>query len=538
MDSGNAAATDAGRLRSLYAATQQLMRASTREELCWVAVDTAEDVLGLPLVGAYLHEEGTGLVPAAATSAVHDRFDEAPTYSLGGLVHNVYRTGSTFRVDGDDRRGSDDDLWTGVVVPVDGYGVLIAGADERNPVGDEAVELLELLADNAASALDRLERERRLDRLHEATRELMTTDTASVAAVTTDTAHEVLGLRRNAVYLLSSDGDRLVPVSVTSEARDTFGTVPDLEPGGVGWGVFRSGEAEVYDDAQRARNGERGTPVRSEMLLPLGDHGVFFAGAPDPGAFSESDIRLARVLADNVEAAFDRAEQEELLRARECELARQNQRLEEFASVVSHDLRNPLNVAEGRLQLAREDDGDDSPHLDQVASAHERMESLVDDLLALARNGQSVGDTEPVGLAPLARETWEGIDGDADAALRVEGDLGSVDADESRLRELFENLFRNAVDHAGAGVAVTAGPLDDRAGFYVADDGPGIPSDDRDQVFSRGFTTASDGTGFGLAIVRDIAEAHGWTVSVHEAAGGGARFEVETDPDCPDCPEQ
>ncbi|ESP87322.1 sensor histidine kinase [Candidatus Halobonum tyrrellensis] len=531
MDTGNAAQTDAGCLRSLYGATRELMRASTREELCWVAVDTAEDVLGLPLVGAYLHEDGEGLTPVAATAAVRDRFGEAPTYPHGGLVETVYRNGRTFRVDGDDRAGSDDDVWSGVIVPVEGYGVLIAGGAEHRPLDDESVELLERLADNAASALDRLERERRLDRLHEATRELMTTDTASVAAVTTDTAHEVLGLSRNAVYLLASGGDRLVPVSVTAEARELFGgDVPDMGSGSLGWRAFRADEVEVYDDVHREDDVDPGAPVRSQMVLPLGDHGVFVAGAPDPDAFSESDIRLARVLADNVEAALDRAKQEELLRARERELARQNERLEEFASVVSHDLRNPLNVAEGRLELARRD-GDDSPHLDQVAEAHDRMEALIDDLLALARNGRSVGSTEPVELGPLARATWDGIDGDADATLRTADDLGTVDADESRLRELLENLFRNAVDHAGEGVTVTVGSTAD--GFYVEDDGPGIPTETREEVFSRGYTTADDGTGFGLAIVRDIAEAHGWRVSASDC-GDGARFVVDTDPTCPD----
>ena len=531
MDTGNTAETDAGRLRSLYAATRQLMRASTREGLCWVAVDTVEDVLGLPLAGVYLHDEGESLSPVATTAAVDKQFGDA-TSPLGGLAYAVYRNDRTFRVDGEEGR-IDGGAWSGVIVPIEGYGVLVAGTDDRRSLDDEAVELLELLSDNAASALDRLERERRLDSLHEATRELMRSDTAAVAAVTTDTAREVLGLDRNAVYLFSESDNRLVPVSATAEARETFGGMPDLEPGSAAWRVFRSGKAEVYDDVHSTDRPHEGTPLRSEMLLPLGDHGVFFAGAPDPRTFTESDIRLARVLADNVEAALDRAEQEGLVRARERELERQNERLAEFASVVSHDLRNPLNVAEGRLELARDADADEADeHLARVAGAHDRMEALIDDLLALARHGQSVGDLKPVALAPLAHEAWGGVDGDGD--LRVESDPGPVDADESRLRELLENLFRNAVDHAGEGVAVRVGALADRDGFYVADDGPGVPPDDRERVFDRGYTTEPEGTGFGLPIVRQIAEAHGWRVSVGGSDDGGARFEVETDPGCPD----
>ncbi|MFC7135631.1 sensor histidine kinase [Halobaculum litoreum] len=166
-----------------------------------------------------------------------------------------------------------------------------------------------------------------------------------------------------------------------------------------------------------------------------------------------------------------------------------------------------------------------------METAHERMEALIDDLLALARTGRSVGETEPVALASTVTSVWRTIDGGG--TVSVADGVGTVEADASRLQELFENLFRNAVEHAGDGVAVTVGRLDDpaRSGFYVADDGPGVPPTDRDRVFERGHTTAEDGTGFGLAIVAEIADAHGWDVRATDAAprnGGGARFEIVT----------
>jgi PAS domain S-box-containing protein len=202
------------------------------------------------------------------------------------------------------------------------------------------------------------------------------------------------------------------------------------------------------------------------------------------------------------------------------ELERQNERLDEFASVVSHDLRNPLNVAEGRLTLAREEC--DSAHLDDVARALERMAALVDDLLTLAREGKSVETTTAVDLAATAENCWLNV-GTADATLVTES-TQTVQADRSRLAQLLENLFRNSVEHGGDDVTVTVGDLDD--GFYVADDGTGIPASDRETVFESGYSTASQGTGFGLSIVSDIADAHGWTVSVTDSAEGGARFEV------------
>ena len=122
----------------------------------------------------------------------------------------------------------------------------------------------------------------------------------------------------------------------------------------------------------------------------------------------------------------------------------------------------------------------------------------------------------------VATEAWSTVDA-PEASLAVESDA-DVRADPERLRTLLENCFRNSVDHGGEDVRVAVEPLPD-GGFAVTDDGPGVDPDERDAVFDRGYTTANDGTGFGLAIVRDIADAHGWTTAVTESAGGGARFE-------------
>jgi signal transduction histidine kinase len=202
-------------------------------------------------------------------------------------------------------------------------------------------------------------------------------------------------------------------------------------------------------------------------------------------------------------------------------IERQNERLEQFASLLSHDLRNPLNVAQGRLDAARQEH--DSDHLEEVAAMHGRMEALVEDVLELARHGQRIGDREEVGVAEVARDAWESIDS-AGGTVSVE-DPPAVAADRERLQALFENLFRNAVEHAGDQPTVTVGATD--AGFYVADDGVGIPASERDDVFEHGYTTDDNGTGFGLSIVEEIASAHGWDVAVTESADGGARFEFE-----------
>jgi signal transduction histidine kinase len=200
-------------------------------------------------------------------------------------------------------------------------------------------------------------------------------------------------------------------------------------------------------------------------------------------------------------------------------LERQNERLEEFTSVVSHDLRNPLNVASSRLELAS--DECENEHLEHISNALDRMETLIDDLLTLAREGREVRQTTAVSLAETVTDCWQNVE-TADGELRIETDQ-TLQANQGRLRQLLANLLRNAIDHGGEAVTVTVGTTDD--GFYVADDGPGIPESERDDVFETGYSTADGGTGFGLNIVETIATAHGWHSRVTDSAAGGARFE-------------
>jgi PAS domain S-box-containing protein len=207
-------------------------------------------------------------------------------------------------------------------------------------------------------------------------------------------------------------------------------------------------------------------------------------------------------------------------RERQRELERQNEQLERFASVVSHDLRNPLNIANGQLELARET-GDRS-HLEKVAEAHDRMADLIDKLLTLARQGQTVGEFEACDLDLVAVQAWSTVQ-TSEATLTTDDGLGRILADEQRLIELLENLFRNAIDHCGDDVEVHVGRLE--RGFYVVDDGPGIPVAARDRVLESGYTTATDGTGLGLSIVQSIVEAHGWDLSLSEG-GQGTRFDI------------
>ncbi|MFC6942290.1 HAMP domain-containing sensor histidine kinase [Salinirubellus sp. GCM10025818] len=321
------------------------------------------------------------------------------------------------------------------------------------------------------------------------------------------------------------------------------------------------------------------------------------------GETVELDVDLSPVTVDGDRLVLGVVHDVTTDRERERALFRRKERLEEFAGVVSHDLRGPLNVVEGELHRYRETGA--AEHLDAVEAAACHLDRVVADLLDLAKDGRTVGEMEPVSLEAMARRAWSLVD-DRGATLLVTGD-STVRADPGRLTRALENLFRNAVEHGSTSLpsqaredsvehgstcsrpeaddvaegtsagnqrppgaddavehgstsppsqaredsvehgstsrreptvgsiegrpradelGIRVGPLADGEGFFVADDGPGIPADERERAFAPGFTTAADGTGLGLAIVRRIFEAHGWSTEVTESEDGGARFVV------------
>lgn len=208
-----------------------------------------------------------------------------------------------------------------------------------------------------------------------------------------------------------------------------------------------------------------------------------------------------------------------------ADLERENERLEQFASFISHDLRNPLDVAIGRTNALMEmvDEPSAIEQLEETQDAHRRMRRLITDVLALAREGNPTVQRESVDLEAIARRSWSQVETNG-AAITVTGSA-TLRADPYRIQGIFENLFRNAIEHGDPEVSIRIGTLDDGEGFFVADDGVGIPEEERETVTEAGYSTRKDGTGLGLSIVRRIADAHGWGVTITESSDGGARFE-------------
>jgi PAS domain S-box-containing protein len=412
----------------------------------------------------------------------------------------------------------------------------------RDPAGEPS-HLVGVTTD----VTDETRLEQQLVSLHEASRDLITAERpVDVARSTVDASETILGFANTTVRLVDADGTRLEKVAATDGAEVKAGDLADYHVDGDSPAarVYREAEPETVDALATVDDDYDRGELRAAMYVPLGDHGVMSIGHTDSDGFDDMDRELANTLGKLASAALTRIESEAELRA-------SNDRLERLISFVSHDLRNPLNVAEGRLELAEAECASD--HLQSVDTALQRMDVLIDDLLALAREGTAAVDLEPLALRSVAERSWAHV-ATGDATMEVASSR-LIRADAGRLTQLFENLFRNSVEHGSTGnrtatpssdsvepgstdarsqvrensvehgddVTVTVGVLDD--GFFVADDGAGIPPERRGDVFDVGYSSAGTGTGFGLAIVHEIAETHGWDVTLSESADGGARFE-------------
>ncbi|ELY97269.1 PAS/PAC sensor signal transduction histidine kinase [Natrialba chahannaoensis JCM 10990] len=228
----------------------------------------------------------------------------------------------------------------------------------------------------------------------------------------------------------------------------------------------------------------------------------------------EHDYKGNRLFTGTFRDISRRKEREERLQAK-------NERLMEFASVLSHDLQNPVNIAQGyATELMADLDRDE---LDEIMDALTRIQELHGNMLTLTKPEGENNSFENVSLDDIASQSWRWVD-TKDATLVVTDDVQPIRANETQFKSLLENLFNNAVEHGGPHTTVEVGSLESGSGFYIEDDGPGIPDDKQEVIFDHGYTTHPDGTGLGLSIVEQVASAHGWAIELG-ACEDGARFE-------------
>ncbi|SIR84592.1 PAS domain S-box-containing protein [Haladaptatus litoreus] len=486
------------KIEDLHEIASEMEACQTADEICELTVDAAESILEFDICGVDLAEDGYFIPKAISTGMTDDGYTKLRTDQ--GVAGRSYQNHETCVLD-DVREEADAapaqaEYRSLLSAPIGEEGIFQAGSREVGAFDHDDAELAELLLSHTTEALRRIHSQTALRESEEKYRTLVEQSHDAIYIYRDDS---FVFVNRRVCELTGYDRDELAEMNL--------------------WELIHPDERERVKHIARERSRGNHPPHYDARVVT-----------------KDGDLRYAEF---NVREITYEGEAAQLGSARDVterkqELKRQNERLEEFASVVSHDLRNPLNVAQGHLELARE--RGDEIHFEKAGGALDRMGTLIADLLTLARQGLVVSDTEPVKLETIVRQAWANVETE-ESTLVVETQT-EIDADRGRLQELFENLFRNAVEHAGSETTVRVGEIadesvdaetDDFTGFYVEDDGDGIPPAEREAVFDHGHTTADGGSGLGLSIVKGISEAHDWTISADEGSDGGARFRIQLD---------
>ena len=477
------------KIEELHEVAAEMEACTSRDEVYRRGVDAAESILEFDICGIDAAEDGYLVPKATSTEMPADGYDAVAVDE--GIAGRTYREGESFVIP--DVRATDaaepvDTEYRSILsVPLGDHGIFQAGSRETGAFDEDDLELAELLLSHVTQVLARIDSQSALRESEQKYRTLV------------EGSHDAIFIHSGGQFQFIND--RVADLT-GYDREELFGMdVQDL---------VHEGDREFVGELVERRERDEGAPHYELRIRTKG------------GEVRYLEMSVQVISYDGELAHLGSARDVTERRERKRTVERQNERLKEFASVVSHDLRNPLNVARGHFELARDTGGD--RHFEKTERALDRMETLIGDLLSLARQGQDVRETERLDLETVVARAWSTVS-TGDATLVVDGDLGEIDADGGRLRELFENLFRNSVEHAGSDVTVTVAGTPE--GFAVADDGPGVPEDEREHVFDHGYSTAADGSGLGLTIVENIVDAHGWEIRVDESEAGGARFEVD-----------
>lgn len=472
-----------------------LMQSRSKEEVAEITVQTAREILTMPLTGIWFHdEEGDDdtLHPVRQSDRADDILGQQPELPATSVVAEVWREGEPRIFEGlSDSAGrypDEAEIENEMVFPLGKHGVMVVPVTDHRLYRDEDINMAQLLATNAERALNQTEREARI----RAEKRFFDT-----AINTVDDLFFAIDEDANLIRW----NDQVTEVN--GNDSDYLGS-PTLDD------IFQA------DDQKKIAHGitegfeTGGSKVKATIQTTDGSQTYEFKSArmEHPNKDETYLITIGRNITQ--------------LEEKQTALRRQNERLDKFSRVVSHDLQNPLQIASGHFSLLRDDITEDrADNADAIERSHTRMKDLINDLLTLAQQGERATDIRTLELTEVAESSWDVIQ-TRDATLNLP-DNGEIDADRSQLLHLLENLMSNAVTHGGEDVTVTVGKLD--TGFYIEDDGSGIPGNHQDEIFDTGFTTSDDGTGIGLMIVTDIADQHGWEITVTDSDAGGARFE-------------
>lgn len=418
------------------------------------------------------------------------------------------------------------------------------------PVTDTDGEVVSIVA-SARDITERKKQERQLKALNEATQQLsLATTPDEVAKHIVEIAGDVLDQPVTALWRYDEETETLVPWTASNEAAELMGQAGSSEIGSI---VADSMEAEAFDDGQprlvedyQSRTGvsHPETSLGSLLIMPVGEYGLLNVGSTEGGAFGETDLSLLSILASNAEAAMQQAKREKALETYKNQLEQSNEDLQEFAYIASHDLQEPLRSVTSYLNLIESEfgdklDEDGQYYIERAESNASRMSAMIDALLQYSRVKSQGSEFVTVEATETVADTLESLGvliEETEAKIEHES-LPTVTADTDQLRQLFQNLIKNAIEHGGdpPQVEIHGEDIGHAWQFSVGDNGPGIPEAQQDRIFEIFQQATDDGddsgeSGIGLAICERIVSRHQGDIWV-ESDDDGSTFNFTIDKD-------
>jgi PAS domain S-box-containing protein len=508
-------------LDALVRTADRLLDMSETMAVCQGTIDAAASVLGFERAGVFLYErDREGLTLAAANG--DDCFDESTVFGTGTVVWEAYQSGELRRLP--DTSAVDSPLAgeSALLLPLGTHGVFVTCAAGTDGFNDTDVYYGRLLTTLVQNALDRVSRERSLREIHRTTSALIAADnTAEVGSRLVEQAAETFGLPIVGIWRYDESDNALRPVANSARAQELFDDIPIFAPGNsIAWEVFESGEPKIVDSIPAAADAyNQDSALASELIVPIGDFGLFIAGSRLRRDFSKGEVELLQTLTSGAQSAFQLVEQREELDILDQILAR----------ILRHNIRNDITAIRGRAELITRRGSEygqqkaqriinKSGELLSTAENAREMRDVVD------RRGQrtefALGEKVMMVTARLRDEYPEAeiiVDDDIAGTLRAHPHFGGA----------IRHAVENGIEHTDGGdvsVSVRTRVNGDQFLLEIEDDGPGIPDHELQPLRDREETPLAHGSGTGLWIIDRVIEYSGGTATFAVGDGTTVQF--------------
>lgn len=497
-------------LQQLHTKTAAIVDERDRNSICSAAVSAIEEVIGVTEAGIYLYNRrAEALVPVATSMAFDSLFaDSTPdSQKPDSLLWTVYKTGTETRItDGRELQrvfGDAERVERALLLPLGSHGLLVLPATEAAALGEVEQNFARLLSTSVETALDRARRERGLATVQDVTRDAVAaTTTDEMAETVLGQLPEVLDFPLSAIWEHDPTTQQLQPVGSTGPADPLFDETPVFTPGNsIAWRAFESGETKLVSQISEYPEAyDQESLIRSEVISPIGEFGVFAAGSLHDGSFTENEEQILASLTTNLQAAAQLIERRQDMQLLDQVLGR----------ILRHNLRNELSVIRGYAEhIEAEADGQHQMLGENIVASAERLQKTTNNAQTMREVVANRDETRSVLLTEVIEDAIDRVrDKFPDAEIQDECAVDATVTTHPNIHDAVQQLIENGIEHNESEtptVDVRLFATGDSPAIAVADNGPGIPQMELNVLDKHGESALEHGSGAGLWVIDRVA---------------------------------